>query len=651
MSRRTTALLGLVLLAACRAHDERGAGAIPPDVELPDEPLVLESPPAPEPLQDAAWVRAHYHKREARIPMRDGVTLMTAIYTPREPSGPVPILLNRTPYGIAPYGDDAYRDALGPSRTLMERGWAFVYQDVRGCFQSEGQFVNVRPHRSTSPGIAIDESTDTWDTIEWLLANVPDNNGRVGTWGISYPGFYAAAGMIDAHPALRAVSPQAPIADWYFDDFFHHGAFFLPHAFNFLATFGRPRQGLTTQWAPRFAHGTPDGYAFFLELGALSNVNPRHFHHEIPFWDELTAHPTYDQFWRDRNLLPRLRDVAPAVMTVGGWFDAEDLHGPLAIYRAIEAQDPDAWNVLVMGPWAHGGWSRPPGDRLGNASFGGEPSTFYQQTIEAEFFVHHLEGEAAGPPDLPEAYVFETGANRWQRFDDWPPPGRPHTLWLGPGGALVPAAPAGRGYAEFVSDPAQPVPYTEAIAIGMTREYMTDDQRFAARRADVLHWESEPLTEPLTLAGPLTAELWVSTSQADADWVVKLVDVFPDDAPDPPSMAPGQHMGGYQMMVRSEVIRGRYRDGYDAPRPFVAGRPTRVRLPLQDVLHTWQPGHRVMVQVQSTWFPLVDRNPQRWVDDVFAARDEDFAAATHRVYHGGRHASRIEALAIPTPPM
>jgi putative CocE/NonD family hydrolase len=638
----------LVLAFACRPAADR-LGVDPPVAPGADDPAVEGLPGAPE--DGVAWVREHYEKQEVRIPMRDGVTLFTSIYRPRDRSRAVPILYTRTPYSVAPYGEDAHRDGVGPSRTLMERGYVFVYQDVRGCFQSEGQFMDMRPHRASKQGAEIDESTDTWDTIEWLLHNVEGHNGRVGMWGISYPGFYAAAGMIDAHPALRAVSPQAPIADWYFDDFHHHGAFFLPHAFNFFATFGRVREGLHSEWGPRFEHGTPDGYEFFLRLGALANANERYFHHEVPFWDELVKHPDYDEFWRERNLLPHLRNVAPAVMTVGGWFDAEDLYGPLQIYRTIEAQDPDAFNVLVMGPWGHGGWARTPGDRLGNVDFEGEQSLFYQREIEAEFFEHWLEGDGTSPPDLPEAYVFETGANHWRRFDAWPPAGQAHTLWLGADHALAPVAPTARtSFDEFVSDPAHPVPFTEAVATGMTKEYMTDDQRFAARRPDVLHWVGEPLTGPLTLAGPLTAELWVSTSEADADWVVKLVDVFPGDAPDHPQLAAGQHMGGYQMMVRSEVIRGRYRDGYETPKPFVEGRPTRVRLPLQDVLHTFEPGHRVMIQVQSTWFPLVDRNPQKWVKNVFEARDEDFVAATHRVWHEAKHPSRIEAVVIPTPP-
>lgn len=648
MTRPSALAAPLVLALACRPPADRSADApeVPATAATDQAPHEIPRPPDPE---GAAWVREHYEKHEVRIPMRDGATLFTAIYVPRERSGPVPIMLTRTPYSVGPYGGDEYRDAVGPSRTLMERGWIFAYQDVRGCFQSEGEFVDMRPHRPSKQAKEIDESTDAWDTIEWLVKHVEGNSGRVGMWGISYPGFYAAAGMIDPHPALRAVSPQAPIADWWYDDFHHHGAFFLPHAFNFFAVFGRVREGLKTDWGPRFEHGTPDGYAFFLELGSLRNANARHFERKIPFWNEFVAHPNYDEFWRERNLLPHLRSVAPAVMTVGGWFDAEDLYGPLQIYRAIEAQDRDAYNVLVMGPWSHGGWARTEGDHLGNASFEGEHSAFYQQEIEAEFFEHWLVGEAKGAPDLPEAYVFETGQNHWRRFDAWPPPGKPHTLWLGPDHGLLGSAPAGRGFDEFVSDPAEPVPYTEEIAIGMTKEYMTDDQRFAARRPDVLHWVSEPLKEPLTLAGPLTAELWVSTSEADADWVVKVIDVFPGDAPDHAHLARGRHMGGYQMMVRSEVIRGRFRDGPETPRPFVKGKPTLVRLPLQDLLHTWQPGHRVMIQVQSTWFPLVDRNPQKWVDNVFEARDEDFVAATHRVFHGGKHPSRIEAVVIPTP--
>jgi putative CocE/NonD family hydrolase len=646
-----TLVVSLLIGSGCRAAAE-DAAAIPP--VAPDDvvahapsPRGEASPPIASAL--AEWVRTHYDKREVMIPMRDGVRLFTAIYTPKAATRPVPIMLMRTPYSVGPYGEDAFPERLGPSETLARRGFAFAYQDVRGRFMSEGEFVDVRPHRAQKQGASdIDESTDTFDTIEWLLANVPGNSGRVGQWGISYPGFYAAAGMIDAHPALRAVSPQAPIADWWFDDFHHHGAFFLPHAFNFYATFGRARPKPTKEWGPRFDHGTPDGYAFFLDLGPLSNANERWFHGEIAFWNELVAHPDRDEFWQARDLLPHLRNVAPAVMTVGGLFDAEDLYGPLAIYRAIEAQDPDTSNVLVMGPWKHGGWARTPGDQLGKIGFGSETSRFYQEEIEAPFFVHHLDDGPA--PDQPEAWVFETGRNRWRRFDAWPPPGAaPRTIWCAADGSLVDAAPsASRAFVQWTSDPDNPVPYTGEIATGMVATYMTEDQRFAARRPDVVTFQTPPLEAPLTIAGPLTANLWVSTSGTDSDFVVKLVDVFPDDAgtvklPDGTEQA----MGGYQMMVRSEVIRGRYRESPAAPRPFRPGQPTAVDVPLQAVLHTFEKGHRVMIQVQSTWFPLVDRNPHRYAKNVFLAKPSDFVKAEQRVYCDQRHPTRLELGVLP----
>ncbi len=639
---------GALLMLGIACHPTRSdLPATPPPKAAP--PSASEGATLSIEDEDRAWIREHYEKREVRIPMRDGVKLFTSIYTPlpSKAEGPFPILMRRTPYGVDPYGEDQLPDTMGPSRELAERGYIFVEQDVRGCFMSEGEFVNMRPHRPDKKGAEFDESSDTYDTIEWLLANVSGHNGRVGMWGISYPGFYAAAGMIDAHPALVAVSPQAPIADWYFDDFHHHGAFWLPHAFNFFSTFGRPRTGPRKEWPERFDHGTPDGYEFFLRLGPLKNANERYFHHEIPFWDALVQHPNYDDFWRARNLLPHLRRVAPAVMTVGGWFDAEDLYGPLNIYRTVEANNPDVFNVLVMGPWGHGGWHRTVGDHLGNVDFEGQHSKFYRESIEAKFFEHYLRGDGKSPAPLPEAYVFETGANEWRTFDVWPPPGSARSLWLGTEGRLLDAAPGDRkSFDEFVSDPAHPVPFSEAVTTGMTKEYMTDDQRFASRRPDVLWWQSQPLTAPLTLAGPVTAELWVSTSEADADWVVKLVDVFPDDAEDHRHLQPHAHMGGYQMMVRSEAIRGRYREGYEDPKRFKSGRPTRVRLPLQDVLHTFKTGHRVMIQVQSTWFPMVDRNPQRWVDNIFEANEEDFVPATHRVFHEKDHPSRIDVTVI-----
>ena len=594
-----------------------------------------------------AAMAERFEKMEVEIPMRDGAVLFTAIYTPRGAEGPLPMLMIRTPYAVGPYGEDAFPTRVGPSQEIMEDGYIFVYQDVRGRFMSEGEFINMTPHESPA---GINESTDTYDTVDWLVKNVPGNNGKVGQWGISYPGFYAAAGMIDHHPALVAVSPQAPIADWWFDDFHHHGAFFLPHAFNFLATFGRPRPERTKVWGPRFDHKTRDGYAFFLDLGPLENARTRHLGDDNKFWNALVEHPNYDEFWAARDILPHLKRVSPAVMTVGGWFDAEDLYGPLKIYQHVERNNPDVFNVLVMGPWRHGGWSRTDGDHLGDVAFEAKTSEFYRQEVERRFFAHFLKGE--GDHGLPEALMFETGSNQWREFETWPPADRREDrMFMRADGGLDREAPGSdEGGARFISDPATPVPFTEDVAVGMTREYMTDDQRFASRRPDVLTFQTPPLTEGMTMAGELVADLWVTTDHEDADWVVKLIDVFPPDAPDHEFLSEGQHMSGYQMMVRSEVIRGRFRDGKETPRPFVPGEATRVRLPLQDVLHRFEPGHRVMVQVQSTWFPLVDRNPQTWVDNVFLAEASDFEAAEHVVLHEATHPSSLEFTVIDAAP-
>ncbi len=636
------ALLALFcLLASC-------AGAPPRDRAGPTDAAVPSRPAAFAPAAEPA-LRDLYEKQEHMVPMRDGVRLFTALYVPRDRSKRYPFLMLRTPYGCRPYGPDAYRDRLGPDEEFARDGYIFVFQDVRGRYLSEGGFVNMRPHLESklSPS-DVDESTDTYDTIEWLLRNVPGHNGRVGMWGISYPGFYAAAGMIDAHPALAAVSPQAPIADWWFDDFHHHGALFLPHAFNFLASFGRPRPEPTTEDPPRFDHGTPDGYEFFLDLGPLSSVNDLHFHGEISFWNDIVAHPDYDEFWRKRNLLPHLNRVAPAVMTVGGWFDAEDLYGALQTYRAVEERNPGITNVLVMGPWPHGGWARGSGERLGNISFGAPTSDAFQSTRMKPFFAYHLKGE--GELDLPEATVFETGANRWREFDRWPPAeAAPAGIYLHAGGGLSFSPPAAEGRDEYRSDPARPVPFTTDIARGMTRDYMTDDQRFAARRPDVLVYRTDPLQEDVTLAGPVVANLWVSTSGTDSDWIVKLIDVFPPDEKDHDGVRPGMHLGGYQMMVRSEVLRGRFRNGHDRPEPFVPDEPTPITLPLQDVCHTFGQGHRIMVQIQSTWFPLVDRNPQTFVENIYLARAEDFVAAVQRVYSSPQRPSALSVLRLASP--
>ncbi|MEM9065637.1 MAG: CocE/NonD family hydrolase [Planctomycetota bacterium] len=608
-----------------------------------------------DPINDA-WLKAHYSKTEYLVPMRDGVRLHTVVYAPRDDSQAYPMLMHRTPYSAGPYGPGEYRTPrrFHPNEPMIREGFIFVFQDVRGKFMSEGEFVNMTPHVANKRSDRdIDESTDAYDSIEFLLDTVPNHNGRVGMWGISYPGFYSSASMIDAHPNLVAVSPQAPIADWWYDDFHHHGAVFLPHGFNFLTTFGLPRPGPTEDWSPReFEYPTVDGYDFYMEIGPLKNLNgPDYANGRVDFWNKLVEHPNRDEFWEARDIIPHLNNVAPNVMTVGGWFDAEDLYGPLKTYSSIEAKNPGINNTLVMGPWVHGGWARGDGSRIGNVNFGQRPSVFYQRYVEKPFWDQHLKG--IGTADIPEALVFETGSNQWRRFDEWPPADMETTeLYAREGNALVFEEPPidEDAFEEFVSDPAKPVPYSEDVSIRMTREYMTDDQRFAGRRPDVIVYQTEPLTEPVTLAGELLADLWVSTSQADADWVVKLIDVHPGLHEDYEGIRTGMRTGGYQMMVRSEIIRGRFRNDPANPEPFIANEPTSVRLPLQDVLHTFKPGHRIMIQIQSSWFPMVDRNPQSWVDNIFLADEEDFVKATHRIHRSASHPTRFEVGVLPNWP-
>lgn len=630
MAWRTVRALGVVALAAMLTWPWAGGGA-----QTPARPTTTRPNRA-----------ADYTKREVQVPMRDGVKLFTAIYTPKDVSRKHPFLLMRTPYSVAPYGETAFRPALGPSNGVADDGYIFVYQDVRGCFMSEGKFRNLTPHVADKKGPQdVDESSDTYDTIDWLLKNVENHNGRVGQWGISYPGFYAAAGMIDAHPALKAVSPQAPVSDFFFDDFHHHGAFFLPHAFDFIAVFDKPRTGPTQTFGQRFNYGTTDGYAFHLDLGPLKNVNERHFKGQKPMWQEMVEHPNYDEHWQARNILPHLKKVAPAVMVVGGWFDAEDLYGPLQIYRRIEENNPGVFNCLVMGPWRHGGWSRSDGEEMGNIRFGSKTGVTFREEMERTFFRHFLKDE--GEHGLAEANVFETGNNCWRRFDAWPPRGlRASVLHLHGGGRLSPEPPAEAGSDDFVSDPAKPVPYTEAFSTRMTTEYMTDDQRFAGRRPDVLVYQTDVLAEDLTLAGPITAHLHVSTTGTDADWIVKVIDVFPNDNP-PETRRNGPPAAGYQMMVRSEAFRGRFRHSYSKPEPFIPGEPSLVKVPLQDVLHTFKKGHRLMIHVQSTWFPLVDRNPQKYVENIFRAEATDFIKATHTVYRTPKLPTRLEFTVLP----
>jgi len=578
----------------------------------------------------ASYIKDNYTRRTHKIPMRDGARLHTIVYSPKDETQKYPILMTRTPYGIAPYEEDKHRFTLGPNKHFVKEGYVFVYQDVRGRYMSEGVYANMRPQLQKRGGPKdIDESTDTYDTIDWLVKNVANNNGKVGLYGISYPGFYTSAGMINAHPALKAASPQAPIADWFFDDFFHHGAFFLSHAFSFFGRFGDPRgPELTTQRTVNPNYGTNDGYRFFLDIGPMKNVNPRHYKNKVAFWNEMMEHPTYDKFWQDRNLLPHLKKVAPAVMTVGGWFDAEDLYGTFRTYQAIEKQNPGVFNVLVVGPWAHGAWSRADATSLGYVNFGSNTAAFFQKEIELPFFNHFLKGKSEH--NLPEAFVFETGMNRWRKFDQWPPAQTRTEKWFLKGkGLLSKVDPMGLEEADsYVSDPHKPVPTCERITFGMPQAYMTDDMRYASARPDVLTYQSGVLEEDMTLAGPIDAEIYFSTTGTDSDLIVKVIDVFPDGF----AFNGEKAMGGYQMHVRSEIIRGRYRNSFEKPEPFIPNEVVKITLTLQDVLHTFKKGHRVMVQIHSTWFPLADRNPQKYAPNIFFANDDDFIVATQRVY-------------------
>ncbi len=612
--------------------------------------IVLWGPPALAQDLPASYIKDNYTRRTHRIAMRDGAKLHTIVYAPKDDSQKYPIIMTRTPYGIHPYEEDKHRFTLGPNKHFVKEGYIFVYQDVRGRYMSEGNYANMRPQLQKAGGPKdIDESTDTYDTIDWLVKNVPNNSGKVGLFGISYPGFYTSAGMINAHPALKAASPQAPIADWFFDDFYHHGAFFLSHAFPFFDRFGDPRgPELTMLRKTGPNYGTPDGYRFFLDIGPLKNVNPRYYKNKITFWNEMMQHPTYDKFWQDRNLLPHLKKVAPAVMTVGGWFDAEDLYGTFRTYQAIEKQNPGIFNVMVVGPWAHGAWEREDSTSLGHINFGSNTSAFYQKEIELPFFNHFLKGK--GEHGLPEAYVFETGVNHWRKFDHWPPQGvQEKVFYLRAKGKLSTEASSDKStFDSFVSDPSKPVPTSERIAFGMPQQYMTDDMRYASSRPDVLTYQTGILDKDLTLAGPIQADLRVATTGTDADWIVKVIDVFPDNYEGKTGQKNSdKDMRGYQMHVRSEIIRGRYRNSFEKPEPFKPGEPVTIKLTLQDVLHTFKKGHRVMVQIHSSWFPLTDRNPQKYVPNIFFANEEDFTPATHRVYRSPDLPSRIYVGLLP----
>ena len=651
---RHFALMLLCSLASCGAQAPKAA-APPPTVTTPAPPAVVDAPLVPYELKEPADVarafREHYTKYVQMIPMRDGTRLYTAMYVPKDQARKYPIMLLRTPYGIAPYGVDNTPseknprsiEVVAPSAAFVRDGFIFVQQDVRGRMMSEGAFADVRPRRAGVGPKDIDEATDAWDTIDWLVKNAPANNGKVGAWGISYPGFYAAQASIDAHPALKAVSPQAPVTEWFIgDDFHRNGALCIADAMGFYANFGKVRPKPTAKWAWDFDTETGDIYDFYLRLGPVANANARYLEGKIPFWNDIVQHGTRDAFWQARDPRPHYKATKPAVMTVGGWFDAENLWGALETYRSIERQGRGE-NTLVMGPWFHGGWARSEGDRLGDLTFGAKTSLTYREQVELPFFKRHLKGARVTPQA--EAVVFETGTNRWQAFPSWPPAGvREATLFFHGKGGLDESSPRlgeeGAGADAFVSDPGKPVPYQGAPSSRIDREYMVADQRFASRRPDVVVYKSGELESDVTIAGAIEADLWVTTTGTDADWVVKVVDVFPENAEDPQPNPKGVRMGGYQALVRANVMRGKFRSSFEKPEPFKAGEPTRVRFSLPDVLHTFRAGHRIMVHVQSTWFPLVDRNPQRFLD-IYQAKDSDFQTETHRILRTPERASSL----------
>ncbi|WP_298246547.1 CocE/NonD family hydrolase [uncultured Christiangramia sp.] len=576
-------------------------------------------------------VKDHYDKMEVDIPMRDGVKLHTTIYTPKDTSSEYPMLMQRTPYSSRPYGEDQFRSKIGPNEIMMKEGNIIVYQDVRGRWMSEGKYDNMRAFIPNKKGKEVDEASDTYDTIEWLINNVKNNNGKVGTWGISYPGFYSTYSLLSGHPALKAASPQASIGDFFFDDFHHNGAYLLSY-WRATAVFGYQKDTpVDTSWYEFPDLKTQDQYQFFMDAGPLSNLD-EYYKEDNEFWQQLKEHPNYDEFWQKRGIVQHMKDIKPAVMIVGGLFDAEDLYGPFNIYKSIEKKS-DNHNMIVFGPWSHGDWARESGRQsVGNVYFGDSISTHFQRDYETEFFNHFLKKKTKDALRLPEAHIYDTGAREWNDYTEWPPKNTMEKTWYL--GAKEQLSEKSSDHEEtFVSDPAKPVSYNSEIKMVFTpREYMSGDQRFAARRPDVLVFETEVLEEDMKMTGPIEAMLKVATTGTSADWVVKLVDVYPEDTENYEETMPHLKMSNYHMMVRSEVMRGRFRNSFEKPEAFEPNKKTDVNLTLQGVNHTFKKGHKVQIQIQSTWFPLIDRNPQTYVDNIFEAEEEDFQKQTHTIY-------------------
>lgn len=584
---------------------------------------------------DTSTLRAQYDKREVMIPMRDGVRLFTAIYTPKAATAPLPILLTRTPYSAAPYGPTAYPRTLGPGAAFPEAGYIFVTQDVRGRYRSEGRFEHMTPHRAVKRGARdVDESSDAYDTIDWLVKQVAGNNGRVGLWGISYSGFFAAAGMIDAHPALKAVSPQAPQTDWFLgDDTHHNGAFFLASTFNFMATCGLKGEGSSMTCGRPLDFGTNDGYDYFLKLGPLANAEKRVFKGRSPGWRDMMRHGTYDTFWQARSILPHIKGITPAVLTVGGLYDANNFYGAIKLFEAIETQSRGTDHAIVIGPWWHGQWARDSGVTVGKLSFQSRTTDLYQRDILMPFFETHLKG--TGQQTHPKAWVFETGSNRWRSFAQWPArESVPRSLYLGSAQRLTfdaPTTTTEQPFEEWVTDPANPAPFVPGTSTDMDRDYMAQDQRFGASRSDGVTYRGDVLTADITIAGPVSPTLFVSSTGTDGDWVVKLIDVHPD---------------GFQELVRGDVMRAKFRKSFSKPEPLVPGEVTQLDFTMPDVFHTFRRGHRMLVQVQGSWFPLVDRNPQVFTD-IYTAKASDFRTARQRVYRSPSQSSRISFRVLP----
>ncbi len=603
---------------------------------------------------DSLWIANNYIKIERQVTMRDGVKLFTSILVPKDTSVEHPILMERTPYSCQPYDEDKLNVYIkGYRLAYLKERYIMVRQDVRGRWMSEGDFVNVRPFNPDKQGNEIDEASDTYDTIEWLLKNIQHNNGRVGVFGISYPGFYSTMAAACNHPALKAVSPQAPVTNWFIgDDFHHNGAFFMMDGFGFYSMmdfgFGAPHPHPTSKAPKTGEYPVHDNYKFYLETGALPSLS-KLVGDSVQFWKDLYAHPNYDEWWKARDARNATRNLKPAMLWVGGLFDAEDNWGAWNSYKAAETNNPGkAFNKIVMGPWFHGQWAGSDGTHLGNVDFGSNTSLYYQQNIELPFFNYFLKG-IGDLSAIPEATIFLSGENTWRKFNQWPPSGKADkTIYLQDNDALDWNQPISKnGFSEYLSDPAKPVPYTEDVHFNRTRTYMTDDQRFAERRPDVATFKTSILNRDITLTGVVTADLLVSISSTDADFVVKLIDVFPDSlyynnvnvyAPEDPALR--YPMGGYEMLVHGEIFRGKFRKSFEHPEPFVPNKIDRVKFDVGNVAHTFKKGHRIMVQIQSSWFPLADRNPQKFTD-IYQAKESDFQKADIRIYHNKNYSSSI----------